>query len=257
MKAELLTESGCSLLVEAARRNLTVELHHEGSNLEFCAARSRILGIGEHDLCLDLPHGVHETVVFSIGWFVDVFLAHKGKLYTFRSEVIQIGCVVQLNDGTKVEAIRITRPVDIKPGQRRQNFRVSLASIEPIIADIHEAAPDHFNAAPRDARRLRAWLVNLSTGGCGLITDGPLDDRFQIGRPLFVQFKLPNDATPLALQAQLRQVESVLDQSGTRLGLRFLKWPDPTRFGRMLRAIELFVAQTQRASARRVRRNRF
>ncbi len=253
-QAEFTIGDGSDLLEEAAIADQLVELHYQSPDYEFIAARARIRCISGQQIYLDTPQGIHHQVEFAPGWQIDVYVSIHRRLYTFRSQVVQTRCQVTLRDGLIVQCIQITKPSSVQPGQRRQDFRVSLVSIDPIFAHIHEVAGFNPDAAPVGAWRMRAQLVNLSTGGSGLITNAPQQNCLQPGSKLFVGFELPVQTTAFIFQAQLAQVHSVLDGDGTRLGLRFLKWPNQTQYGRMMRPLERFIAQMQRTSARRTHR---
>lgn len=249
-------EQELPLLEEASARNRTVELHTFEAGDQLMTARARVLGVEDQHIRLDMPLDAGKHIAFSPGCILDVYLALGDVLYTFRSQLVESGCPIRLNDGTIVEGIRVTRPSAIKPGQRRQDYRVSMASINPITAHIHSVSADDPSAAPCDAQRAHGWLANLSTGGCGLILEAPFGQEMTSGHPMFVGFRLPIEGPPFIFQAELCQVISVMNGRGTRLGLRFLCWPDQMRYGQAMRPIERFLADMQRAEARRARSRR-
>lgn len=250
-KRQLCTDP--TLLEEASARNQAVELHHIKSSQQILIAKSRILFTDDKYLYLDAPTSNGRPINFGSGWIIDAYTHVLRENITFKSEVLDNNYSIQINRGKTIQGIQITRPSEIWFSQRRNDYRVSMASMKPVEAEVHEVTPDNPETAPCEAMRAVGRLVNVSTGGCAVVLPNDRARDFLSGDLIFVGFVLPDNDSPLIFQAELCQIFPVLEGRATRLGIRFIEWPTPAQYGRMRRPLEKFVADVQRATAQRVR----
>ncbi len=244
-------EHGLPLLESAADRNLSVELHVFNRTGEFFAAKARVLAIDDKLIYLEQPQCVDPTARLSPGRDVEVYVLAQDKIFTFQSKIVETGHTVKLNDQTDIEGISIAKPVAVREGQRRHDYRVSLAAIDPITVHVAEAADDTTTALPQEHNRLTARLTNLSRSGCGVLIQSKPHEWLKVGRSVALVFQLPGEPQDSAFQAELCQLHRVLDGQATRLGLRFLDWPSKAALTQSLRPVERFIAQRQRQVAKR------
>ncbi|GEM_PF-2456262 len=245
-------EDPMQLLDEACARNMPVSLHGKGAHHELSVARSRVLGSDNHVVYLDRPQSIGEKIQFLKRQWVDVYVNIHGQLYTFSGQVREMERIVELNQKKTVVGMTITRPKTIKPGQRRDHFRVSLASGELRFATIHETNRDQPDACPLHAARYRGSLVDISAGGVSMKVDESQTKQFRLGDRLFIEFLLPelsspsSPPSPVWFLVSVRQIRELLDGTAVRLGLKFESWPDAHRLGKLQNRIQKIVNTLQR-----------
>lgn len=242
-----------ALLNEAADRHLSAELQHTKPSGEICSSKTRVLVVDDEHLYLDIPISKGKNVAVEVDWVVDVHIRINRQMFAFQSKVVRIDSLIRLNSQKTVRGIQITKPSVLKETQRRNNYRVSTASMAPIDATILDSGSTEADAeALLHAEGISTRLINLSCGGCGVVLPVDIARGFQSGGLIFVRFELPDESLPFLFQTKICQVAAVLEGQAFRMGLQFVQWPDPVQYKRMLRPLEKFIADAQRAEARRI-----
>jgi len=241
-----------TLLEEASARNQGVELHHIGSNDEILIVKSRILFVDDKCLYLDSPVSNGRPIKMASGWNIDVYTHVLRENITFKSEVMNNNYLIQINKTTTTRGIQITRPSKIWFSQRRNDFRVSMASMTSVQVDVHNVMRDNSEMTSLVAIRAVGRLINVSTGGCAIVLPKERCRQFKSGDILWVGFVLPDIPSPLIFQSELCQIFPVLEGRAMRLGIRFNEWPTPARYLRMQHPIEKFAADAQRVMNHRI-----
>ena len=143
-------------------------------------------------------------------------------------------------------------PAQVKQQQRRGDFRLSLAGYDDLTAAVHAGTVAHGGAAPIDAPRFVARLLNISAGGVCALFDGPGTRKWQTGDVFFFTFTLPGIEAPFVTANQLRHLRRIHDGQSTVAGFKFLPWPLVSMKSRV-QEITRFIAAEQRRQLRRGR----
>jgi len=260
MGSALSIQDGLAVLAEASARNVPVELHYDNPDRSFnriepdiLYAQTRLLGADEHRLYLDRPQHIGRQVYIARGRTVDAYFCLHDRIYTFRSVVTNLNCLVELNRGKTVVGMCLSTPNAVTEGQRREHHRVRLGALDPIHATIHEASRDDPNSCAITARRCRGRLFDASLGGLGIRIGG--DDRyqFQVGRYYYLSLVLPEQDEELIFLTEVCHVEEILRGEFVLIGFHFQRWPDPIQMRQKLEGLRQFLNEVER---RRLRKNR-
>lgn len=246
-----LVELAQGVIEEACARNAQAELHRYTRAGRFIgAAKSRVLGADERCVYLEAPQSVGTKVDLQPGQEIDVYiLLHRG-MYRFRSRVEKVGCRIELNRQNSVLGVHVARPREIEEAQRRNDFRVTLAR-EPIEVALQRSADEAGRATPLPGESWSGRLVNLSRGGCRIVIDSKHEPDWRVGQLFFVGFSLPDTPGELIFLAELRHTGKVAEGNRTRLGMRFLDWPDPLITKRSEQDLGRFITRRELAAMSR------
>lgn len=240
------------LLEEAASRNVAIELHYMDAAGQLVVGRTRVLGMDADKVYLDSPHSIGKEVRFLCGQTVSAHVPMFGSRYEFNAVVAESHCFVQLNRFKRVEGMSLEKPRLAQESQRRHDYRVSFAMLEPIPVWLHEATDPEGYSCSVNARRLSAHLTNLSLGGAGLRVDLPPTDKFKITQRWFLGFHLGKPADRFMYLAELRYFRSILNSQATVLGFQFILWPDRLEMHRQEQRIGRLLTEYQRQLKLRV-----
>jgi len=239
------------VLEDACARNASLELHHRPDDGDVVVARARLLGIDDRFIYLDRPETAGVPVTFAQKRKLDGYLLLNDLRYAFRTTVVDLRCMVKLNDEKRVVGMVLRRPKELKEGQRRSHFRVSLFGDEPIPVELHEATADEDGTCPIRARRLPATLGNLSVGGAG-VNVATFDVReVRVDEKFFLTFQLPGEEEPFTFLTEVRQVWALGHGEVTRVGLKNRQWPTPRAVRRMQERLNKYITDLQRNRLRR------
>ncbi len=246
------TNTSSRTLESACARNVSVELHQSGADDEVLVAFSRLLDLDVRNVYLDKPKSRGTPLAFGQGKVVDVHLSLAGDRYVFRARVTQPVCTVKLNASTRVRGMSLSRPTVLDDGQRREDFRVSLASIDPVDVHFHTFDTGNVNRCQVDAERFRGQLIDLSRGGISVRV--AVEDRatLRVDEQFFVHCRFPDDVGEITMLAQVAHVRSIVHGEAVRAGLRFLPWCQSFTAPHH-ETIARFSIDQQRRSIRRVR----
>jgi len=242
------------ILRYACDRNVPIELHYVNASVsssrvepDMLYAQTRMLGLDEQAIYLDSPQSIGKDVRLRVGRDVEAYFVVQNRIYTFRSQVTRLRCTVELNSVMKVVGMCLAMPNLIRSGQRREDHRISLASLPgPLTVDLHETSAEDPNLCPVDVRRFVGQAADLSRGGMAVIIAN--EDRFLLrhGRKYFLSFALPEDGREMTFLAELRHMRDIHKDSAKRLGFQFLRWPDVVQMREKSSALGKFLARMER-----------
>lgn len=238
-------------LAAACARNVPVELHTRNRMDELTVGKSRLLSLDGATLQIDRPTGVGGSVSYAASQPLEAYFSLDGVLHMFKTTVKEPEIPVALGGDKRVMGMALERPKKIEAGQRRLNYRVSLASAEEIPVDLHTASRADPNACPLDARRLSGKLADLSLGGAAIRMRGALQATFRPGDRYFMRFSLPGETMEMRLLAEVKQSRDIMEGAASRLGVRFVRWPDEPAMRQSGMALQRFIAKMQRAMLKR------
>ncbi len=214
---------GIALLQEACARNTPVELHHYSTTDELIVLRSRVLGMDAEHLYLDRAQRIGGTLTLRAGKTVTAYLLLHGKRYSFGTKVVHADCPVALNAQTQVRGMAVRKPRRVEEGQRREDFRISLACIDPIEAALHEVTSEDMNSCSLDAGRFVGRLVDISRGGCSVRVEAEERRSFMPGERFFIMFEASTHGG-LVLPVEMCHAREILEGEANRIGLKVLAW---------------------------------
>lgn len=180
--------------------------------------RTRLLAVKDDEsLVVALPVAADKAWDLRQAAAMDVLTINAGQRWIGRCRVL--GPVsYQLNEGTKIPALRLGPADHIRSAQRRSFFRAQTTAndIGPVRLELAEPS-DEETLEPIEAQAL-----NLSGGGIGLlITPSPsINEMLSAARRYLCRLLLPDTTEPLAIQATLVHTENTSDR-GLYLGLAF------------------------------------
>lgn len=237
-----------ALLQEACDRNLQIELHRRTAFGATPTARGRMLRLEDGKLYLDRPQTIGRPFMMSVGQACRAYFSLHETIYMFETRVAEADCRVRLNVEKSTIGMALEAPESIRPGQRREFFRTSLALQGEIAVQMHEAGVgDDPAECPVDARRLAGKMTDASGGGVGVVIEGR-PAKLRAYDPWFVGFRLPGSDDQLVFLAELRQIRGIRDDQDTRLGLMFLIWPNQRVATRTMDLLLRYLSMVQRAS---------
>jgi c-di-GMP-binding flagellar brake protein YcgR len=239
-------------LVEAHARNLPVELHFRTNEGELMVVRSRVLGLEETTVELDMPHSIGHEVEFRVGMSFEGHFGSGEAIYSFRSKIRDVRKLVDLNEQRRVVGILVDRPGAIRPGQRRNDHRVPLRE-EEAAATIYPAHPElGGNACLIDAPSMEVRIADLSAGGAALLVENEVGRRMRMNDLFFVNLQLGGaGGEPQVALMEVRQLRELPRDGGFRVGLKMKVWPDRREAQRLVQVVQRFLTEVQR---RRVKR---
>lgn len=235
-------------LEDACARNVPLELHSVSYDRAVPAARARMIDLDEDYIYLEKPQIIGRNVRLHKAQLFEAFFNYNDVLFTFKTHVAEPTTAVRLNRQKIVEGLVVERPPAIKPGQRRQYYRTSLASIpEPIHAMIQETGDVADDPQPDDRGAWQpAAIVDASAGGFGVRIDDGKYTRYKIYHNYFVRISLPDGRTEITVLCELRQVRSLLNGQATKLGMLLLPWPTQAKLNWHIQPLLSFLTQMQR-----------
>jgi c-di-GMP-binding flagellar brake protein YcgR len=245
------------MLQAACDRNLPLQLHYRGpavggivdtGNL---VAQTRMLAIEPEGLAVDWPQAIARTVRLGTGTEVNGYFTFNEKLYRIRTTVMSLRYKMMLNDQRELVGCLLAMPSEVQTGQRREDHRASVASMDPIVVQIHQASRSEIGSAPSIARPIAGRLINLSRGGLRVGIEGEERHRFHAGDWFFLSFKTPNSEKPLTFLAEARSTTPMMRGQAVAVGMQFLNWPDAAALRVQSQAVGRIIADIERAQLRR------
>lgn len=236
-------------LEEACARNVPLELHSISYDRAIPAARARMIELDDDYIYLEKPQIIGRNIRLHKSQLFEAFFNFNDVLFTFKTHVADAAAVVRLNRQKIVEGLVLERPPSIQPGQRRQFYRTSLASIpEPICAALQEACDfGEEEPHPDDGNPwMPASIVDASAGGFGVRIDDSNYSRYKIYHNYFLRMTLPDGHTDITVLCELRQVRSLLNGEATKLGLLLLPWPTQAKLNWHIQPLLSYLTELQR-----------
>lgn len=238
------------LIHRACAVNLSVDLHLQTYQDEIHVARARMIRHDDESIEFDQPQATGSKIHFRKNQVVQVYMALDGEIYTFQCRIQATDTFLQLNDAKRVRGLRASMPNRVSRGQRRHDYRVSMASLDPIEVRIHAVKDTNLDVCELNAPRCSGILTNLSFGGARVRVTQSLRHLFSVNHLYFLNFTLPDDEGDLFTPAMLRH-EQLVEAIGTvLLGFKFIAWPSFPQPSNSQR-IHHFCMEVQRKAAAR------
>jgi len=238
------------LLEAACARNLAVALHFRSFSGDVHIARSRVLGSSDELVYLDRPQCIGGDVRLNVGMNAEVYVNLFGTLMTFQSEIVSLNESVWINENKQTVGMTMRRPTKIRPGQRRDDYRVLLSGDQELKAEIHPAGLECIDAVPIDGPVTPITITNASAGGAGLLIRQQVYSRYKVGRLYFLSTTLPDGDGPLSLLFEIRHSAPIHNGESTKIGAKFVEWPNRVVHRHASRRLSRFVTAIERARAK-------
>jgi len=240
------------LLGEACQRNTSAELHFQHGQADVITARVRMLGMDEEQIFVDRPQLVGSELRLRPRQPAMVYFLLGGTRYAFHTRVVKPRCLVRLNSRQRVAGASLSVPAEVRPQQRRADFRLSLAGFDWIVAHLHRGSSQNGGHCPMDTRPCRARLNNISAGGVGALVDTSAAGDWNAREIFFMSFSLPGVEQEFLMMTELRHHRRIHDGLTTLAGFKFCPWP-LAPLQPYVRQIRRFIAAEQRKQLRRGR----
>lgn len=123
--------TGMTILEEAALRNVPLSMSKPELIGREPMPRGRFLAPENGAIVVENLQVPGRRVDVEVGSMLEAFFQHDGRLYNFRTRVLEMDAPVQLNGEVLVRGMRVSAPAKIEAGNRRQIYRQSFASVNP------------------------------------------------------------------------------------------------------------------------------
>ncbi len=280
-----LSDISCHVILEALqRRNGPVEvlgIPSDGDERGAAWYRVRLLEFSPAGLVIERPQISEESRYIQPDSFVRVSVADGLERWQFLAHVEKV-ILHPLNATTRVPALKLSAPMEIRTGQRREFFRVltAAAGLRPVLLTPLPAQPEvqpaistggsspssdtlPFPGPPTPPAQpapaplnfppqpFRASLLNIAGGGLG--AEAPLRLASQICLVTFYRcrLELPTCPDPLELGASVKHID-LMDNGAYYLGLSF-ECLNAVEHRQCIDAICRFSAWFQRRQLQRLR----
>ena len=179
----------------------------------------------------------------------------SGQLKTvFTAAVLDRDAEYRLNANTTCFAVKLRLPSEIKQMQRRQSYRVRVPEDFELRLEVWRIAPRWvLRDKPSSTQRIEAQLVDLSTGGLGVIFIGENGAKPLVCAEDRLRILITTNETEVLVEGAMRFPLPGKDPSRVRCGIQF-KGLDADMEGRQnLATLQKIVGELQRHEARRAR----
>ena len=201
---------------------------------------AHLLSLESDGVLLAAPPDEHLAHV-ATGSRVDVSLEYNGECYAFSVQL----CGLESQEGVPGQVLRLSVPPRIDREQRRTDFRISLADIEPIQAQVWDTL--------KPQPRVNTILTNLSASGLGAIADWDPARQFHKNTPIRIEFKLPGEPELFTFIVRLVYSQSLsVDRTQFLTGWAFCPDDNPAVYQQNIRRLERFVAVREQTRLRHV-----
>lgn len=233
-------------LDEACARNAPVELHFRSRRGELTVAQSRIIKLDDGNIYLDKPQSVNTEIEFKDNTSVEAHFAIRKGRYFFKSTITDARAKIEIDNRNKTIGLAVAIPIQLKSGQRRNDFRVEISGFYSIDVRLHDAEPVKPDICPIDAKRFTGQVFDVSAGGLCLMIQTSDRDEFHTSDRYFAIFHIPDESDEHAvfLAKPVHWTKSS-NKNHTSVGLQFIPWPE-VEFPRNQRRIAQFVAKIER-----------
>jgi hypothetical protein len=232
-------------------RQELAELRWDGPG-EGAVLRIRFQAVKGDDLHVQLSPSMDATRAPAVGHSVTVSLSLDGQRCRFSTRVRKVLTTIGPGGRPRTATLVLLLPEVIHRQQRRAAFRIPLGTQGNIEVTVCPAAADEWDCCAIGARPMKGPIVNLSTGGLGVVLRMERIGELRVAQKVFVDFVLPEVNQEFVLRAEVRSVRAVRQGGGVLVGVRFL-------FGlscpleSLVETITQFVTREER---RRLRRKR-
>lgn len=242
------------VLEVAVARHLEVELHIYDDSGDLSVTQTQLMPIEGNHLVVVQRVPTQQEVPYAQGQDIECYVKVDEPLYYFQSHIRSIRSKTAQDGRTRVDALILTQPKTLEQRQRRNTFRVSLASLGEIRVEFYEIHTLEPMCCPINPLPLTGKLVNVSEGGIGVRVEAIWCPEFEMGRPYIAEFTLPGDDTPLWYVTEYRHDQTILNGNAAILGFKLLDWPDKRDLQQRLRPLVKLHSDIQRRQTANLKR---
>ncbi len=117
------------LLTDAIDRNTSIGIVHQGRAGHDPLAQGRLLEWQGDILVIEELQVIGRDVVLKADDRVEAYLSYNGTMLTFEAKVLKVEIPRKLNRERVVRALHISKPMNLREGDRRSAFRASLSGL--------------------------------------------------------------------------------------------------------------------------------
>lgn len=189
---------------------------------------------------------------------LDAYFALDGATFYFPTQILAAASPVRLNQVMVVSGMVLAVPTEVRLGQRRNAFRVSLgakdqrayveawrpakwAEDEPMDPE-HELTVEEILARPADHK---GWIADASDRGLGIVLESVSYTTIKMFEPMLLRLTLPGRADPLIFEIEVRQARQALDHD-SRLGCLILMNRPQETISADIRRLRDYLSEVQR-----------
>ena len=160
----------------------------------------------------------------------------------------------RINADTTLFAVKLKMPAEIKQVQRRQSYRVRVPEDFELRLEIWRIAPRWvLRDKPSSTQKVQAELVDISTGGLGVIFIGEDGQKPRVCEEDRLRILLTSAETEVLVEGSMRFPLPGKDPTRVRCGLAFKDLDNDLEGRQALAKLQKIVGELQRHEARRAR----
>jgi len=224
-------------IAEAALRNLHLDCFlRDEDTTQFS---SRMLHLGADGLVIERPHHQGQALQVSDGDRVVCSCRLGQEILRFHAVVAE-HVWFRLNQQAGIPAVLLCELSEPRLVQRRRYFRLALTNRRPADVTCWLVMTEE-SGAVRVCSKFDGKIVDLSTGGIGVLIE---DESLLVDttdRQLWVRFSLPNENESLIFRVELRHMQGGTGQGDCRIGLEFMEYVEPGREQAIVEKLAEFV----------------
>jgi c-di-GMP-binding flagellar brake protein YcgR len=249
-------ESTEQVLEDAIARNAAIVLSLPSAGM-LRHQKSRFLGPGSHGFWVECAAGEDVLVDSLIESQQPVGVSFKSGVYkvVFASPIMARQAEYTLSDTIVVPALLIMTPTQLKMSQRRTSYRVAVppeGGVSARIWRIGEKAD--LKAKPMAAAELGVKLLDLSTGGMGVLLAGKAGEPPKVTPEDRLRIDIWSERGTLTLEGHLRHRPNTKATDPTvRAGIQFKKLENDIDGRKSMALLQKIIGELQRLESRRVK----
>jgi c-di-GMP-binding flagellar brake protein YcgR len=255
MSISAMPESVTQQLDDAIARNTAAVLSLPSAGM-LRHQKSRFLSVAEDSFWMECEPSQAPLVDELISTGKPVGISYKsGQLKTvFAAVALERQAEYRINQDTTVFGVRLKLPTEIKQMQRRQNYRVHVPADYELRVEIWRiAARAPLRDKPSGTQRLQTELIDLSTGGIGVLFIGENGEKPKVCEEDRLRIQLTGPDTEVLVEGMMRFPLPGKDPSRVRCGIQFKALENDMEGRQMLAKLTRIVGELQRHEARRAR----
>jgi c-di-GMP-binding flagellar brake protein YcgR len=246
------------LLTHAVARNAPITLCFPsvGSNHPH---RSRLLGIAETGLFVEslAPHAQIIEQVIRERHPAHVSFRHETQNVEFATPVTEQLRDFKLNADLQIQALQLTMPTQLKLVQRRNDYRVCVATDSDVAFRFHRLSETaDLLAQPAGTTEMLIDVRDFSAGGLGGIWKRRKGDSPSLANQQRIRVDISQGDAVLTLDARLRFLQQIPNTDNSRIGLQFILSPTQPGDRQKATGLNKMLSELQRLELRRKKLSR-
>jgi c-di-GMP-binding flagellar brake protein YcgR len=252
----LMPGSEFQILSDAIARNsaLVLSLPSAGLARNY---KSRFLGDHAEGFWVEAPSGEKPLIdeLLTTGKPVGIAFRSGPNKVLFTVPIKCHDPAMVVNSQTRLDAILLATPAEIKTIQRRANYRVGITAETEVTARMWRI-PEHayLNDRPSAAQELRSELRDISLGGIGVILRSRDGGEPKVVPGQRVRIEMKYSEVTLLLDGRVRQPTGTDATDGIRTGIAFKPLDNQLEGRQKLAQLARIVSDLQRDEVKRMRR---